>query len=234
MNKRLQTVAAMACMKTLLMLFNFLFWLTGIAILAAGIWLEVELYKYMELSTEFSRSAPYVLLGAGALIVLVGSLACCCTVKGQPALLYIYGAFLLVIFILEVGAAVSIYAYRGHLQAGFDRGLTQALHSYDTDPEKKECFDLMQSTLHCCGNRNYTDWPDKVPTSCCKVDKCDTSDVSEIYTQGCYTLVVDFLNTNIGLVAGAAAGVAVIPLLGVVLACCLARNINKAKYEQMA
>ena len=63
--------------------------LTGIAILAVGIWMVVELYKYMELSTEFSATAPYVLIGTGALIILVGSLACCCTVKGQPVLLYI-------------------------------------------------------------------------------------------------------------------------------------------------
>jgi hypothetical protein len=49
----------------------------------------VELYKYMELSTEFSASAPYVLIGTGAFIILVGSLACCCTLKGQPLLLYI-------------------------------------------------------------------------------------------------------------------------------------------------
>jgi hypothetical protein len=63
--------------------------LTGIAILAVGIWMVVELYKYMELSTEFSVTAPYVLIGTGALIILVGSLACCCTVKGQPVLLYV-------------------------------------------------------------------------------------------------------------------------------------------------
>jgi hypothetical protein len=63
--------------------------LTGIAILAVGIWMVVELYKYMELSTEFSVTAPYVLIGTGALIILVGSLACCCTVKGQPMLLYV-------------------------------------------------------------------------------------------------------------------------------------------------
>lgn len=51
--------------------------------------MEVELYKYMEMSTEFSGTAPYVLIGIGALIILIGSLACCCTVKGQPVLLYI-------------------------------------------------------------------------------------------------------------------------------------------------
>jgi len=238
MGKRLQTVAAMACMKTLLMLFNFVFWLTGIAILAVGIWMVVELYKYMELSTEFSATAPYVPIGTGALIILVGSLACCCTVKGQPVLLYVYGAFLMVIFLLEISAGVSIYAYRDKLLDGFSKGLNQSLANYNTDPEKASDFDLMQSTLHCCGNRTYEDWyttPNKkVPQSCCKQDKCDTAEPGAIYEEGCFNKVVNFLNGNIGLVGGSAVGVAFFPLIGVILACCLAKNINKAKYEQMA
>jgi len=237
MGKRLQTVAAMACMKTLLMLFNFVFWLTGIAILAVGIWMVVELYKYMELSTEFSATAPYVLIGTGALIILVGSLACCCTVKGQPVLLYIYGAFLMVIFLLEISAGVSIYAYREKLLDGFGKGLNQSLTNYNTDKEKASDFDLVQSTLHCCGNQNYTDWytsHQKVPQSCCKQEGCEPQKKEDIYTQGCFNKVVEFLNGNIGLVGGSAVGVAFFPLLGEILACCLAKNINKAKYEQMA
>jgi tetraspanin-7 len=55
-----------------------------------------------------------------------------------------------------------------------------------------------------------------------------------IMLQGCFIKVVDFLNGNIGLVGGSAVGVAFFPLVGVILACCLAKNINKAKYEQMA
>jgi tetraspanin-7 len=52
--------------------------------------------------------------------------------------------------------------------------------------------------------------------------------------QGCFNKVVEFLNGNIGLVGGSAVGVAFFPLIGEILACCLAKNINKAKYEQMA
>lgn len=238
MGKRLQTVATMACMKTLLMVFNFVFWLTGIAILAVGIWMVVELYKYMELSTEFSASAPYVLIGTGALIILVGSLACCCTVKGQPVLLYIYGGFLLVIFMLEISAGVSVYIYREKLLEGFDKGLSQSIATYMTDHEKANDFDLMQSTLHCCGNKNYEDWFNssyhRVPLSCCIHEGCKTDDPDAIYQQGCFNKVVEFLSGNIGSVGGSALGVAFFPLVGVILACCLAKNINKAKYEQMA
>ncbi|RZC39581.1 tetraspanin-7-like [Asbolus verrucosus] len=240
MSKHLQTVAAMACMKSLLMIFNFVFWISGIAILAIGIWMEVELYKYMEMSTEFSGTAPYVLIGTGSLIILIGSLACCCTVKGQPVLLYVYGAFLAIIFVLELGAGISIFAYRTKLTEGFDKGLTQAMVSYRNDSTHLAAdFDLVQETLHCCGNHGYEDWLNlkpslPIPSSCCIQENCNVGDPEEIYKQGCYDKVVDFLNANIGIVAGAAVGIAFFPLVGVVLSCCLASVINKAKYEQMA
>jgi len=241
MSKYLQTVAAMACMKSLLMIFNFVFWISGIAILAIGIWMEVELYKYMEMSTEFSGTAPYVLIGTGALIILIGSLACCCTVKGQPVLLYVYGAFLAIVFVLELGAGISIFAYRTKLTDGFDKGLSQAMSKYRdaNDTHLAADFDLIQETLHCCGNHDPNDWLDLTPplappASCCIKENCDPGNPKEIYSQGCYTKVIDFLDANIGIVAGAAIGIAFFPLIGVVLSCCLASVINKAKYEQMA
>ncbi|XP_012061892.1 PREDICTED: CASP8-associated protein 2, partial [Atta cephalotes] len=49
---------------------------------------------------------------------------------------------------------------------------------------------------------------------------------------GCYNRLLDLINSNIGLVAGTAIGVAFFPLVGIFLACCLASNINKAEYEQ--
>lgn len=58
--------------------------------------MQLELHKYLELSSDFSNSAPYVLVATGILIFVVGSLACFCTLKGQPALLYlVYIPFLI-------------------------------------------------------------------------------------------------------------------------------------------
>lgn len=57
-------------------------------ILAIGIWTKVDLYKYLELSSIYQPEAPYVLIGVGAVIVLIGSLGCCCTIKGHSFLLY--------------------------------------------------------------------------------------------------------------------------------------------------
>jgi tetraspanin-7 len=53
----------------------------------------------------------------------------------------------MVIFLLEISAGISIYAYRDKLLDGFGKGLNQSLDSYTTNPEKASDFDLMQSTV---------------------------------------------------------------------------------------
>ncbi|XP_014469377.1 PREDICTED: tetraspanin-6-like [Dinoponera quadriceps] len=242
MTKRLETVATMTCMKTLLMLFNFVFWVSGMLMLCIGIWMRIQLRDYVNLSAEGSSAALLALSSLGSVLALAATLACCCTARGHPALLYLYGAFLAVVALLELGAGASVYAYRTSLNEGFDQSLNQSMAAYrpgqDNDAMSGH-IDSMQSTLHCCGNRGYADWlrmypPKEIPQSCCKVSKCDPNNVDQIFTEGCYNRVLDFLNANIGLVAGTAIGVAFFPLVGVFLACCLASNINKAEYEQVA
>lgn len=51
--------------------------------------------------------------------------------------------------------------------------------------------------------------------------------------QGCYDIVVKFINDNLAMIGGCALGVTLFPIVGIVLSCCLAANVSKAKYEQM-
>lgn len=248
--RRLQTVAAVACVKTLLMVFNVAFWLTGIGVLAIGVWMQADLHKYLELTGNYHGATAYVLMGTGAAIIFVGSLACCCTAKGISTLLYLYSAFLIVVFVVELSAAVSGYAYRGKLSEGFRIGLNESLVSYKTDHNVEVMFDRLQSTLKCCGKDSYTDWFGtpwsegirSVPSSCCEVHpvrKCHHNrlgvrdNASDIYVTGCYKTVVSFVDTNIGTISGIALGLAFFQLIGVALSFCLAKHIDKAKYEQV-
>ncbi|CAK9826595.1 TSPAN7 [Anthophora retusa] len=241
MTKYLETMATMACMKTLLMLFNCIFWVFGILMLCISIWMRIQFRDYVDVNAEGSRTALLALASLGAILTFTATLACCCTTRGHPALLYLYGAFLAVVALLELGAGASIYAYRTNINEKFDQNLNETMAVYGQDAKKTSDIDSMQCTLKCCGNRDYTDWlnmypPKEIPMSCCRVPKeiCDPADINEIYTQGCYSLVLDFINSNISLVAGIAVGVAFFPLVGVFLACCLASNITKVKYEQVA
>lgn len=98
------------------------------------------------------------------------------------------------------------------------------------------------SQLGCCGNVDYKDWyslnpPRPVPRSCCRSPgpvRCDTQDETQIYNQGCYVKVTQYLERNMGRIALSAFGVSLFPLVGSILSVALAKNINKAKYEQMA
>ncbi|XP_058804799.1 tetraspanin-7-like [Phymastichus coffea] len=250
MAKQLESVAALACMTVLLMLFNFVFLCTGLVMLGGGIYMKLQLQNYADLGMENSDAALLATACLGALVALVGLLACCCIVRQHPSLLYVYGGFLAVIALLELAAGAAVYTYRDALTKSFDKGLNESMLVYGKvdvhghkDPKTRH-IDLMQANLQCCGNRDYKDWqklspPKYVPESCCKVayGECQHQsqiELDDIYTQGCYNRVVDFVKGNVGLVAGSALGVAVFPMLGVVLACCLASYINKVNYEQMA
>lgn len=240
MGNFLQTVAAMACLKSLLMVFNMAFWASGLAIFCAGIWMQVELHQYLELNIEYSNIAPYVLVGTGAFILLVSTLACCCTVKGHPSLLYMYGGFLGFILVIELGIALSMYAYKDRLADGFDKGLENSMLSYGPDdPQRTIDFFWMQRKLKCCGNHGYDDWnklprPMPVPKSCCIVPNCDVQDETEIYTEGCYDKVSELIDGNMSIIVAAAILVSLFPILGILLTFSMAANITKTKYEQMA
>ncbi|KAH9490704.1 Tetraspanin-7 [Bulinus truncatus] len=249
MDTALSTAPVVTCMKTLMMVFNFIFWVTGIVILAIGIWTKVDLYKYLELSSIYQPEAPYVLIGVGAVIVLIGSLGCCCTIKGHSLLLYMFCGFLFIVFIIELSAGIALLVYRGKLETGFKEGLQSALQLYDTKGNREitVAMDELQEKLVCCGIDSYADWfntpfarkegqpTNSVPESCCRnKNKCEhlnLTNVTDIHTQGCHMFVVDFINGNMGPIGGVALGISFFQVLGAILAFCLAKSINRANLE---
>lgn len=62
--------------------------ISGLAMLCSGIWVQIGLHRYMELSTDYTNTFQIVLVGMGLIILFVGTLACCCTVKAESSLLY--------------------------------------------------------------------------------------------------------------------------------------------------
>jgi tetraspanin-7 len=240
----LQSSPVATCVKFLLTLFNFIFWLSGVAILGLGVWMKIELYMYMELTTVYYDAAPYILIGVGCAIIVIGSFGCMCTIRGHSCLLYVFSIILMLVFIVELATAISAFIYEKQLSQGFKSGLTEAMNQYRDDEEKKDAVDGIQSGLKCCGNSNYKDWyniswskkaePNKVPHSCCIKKGCDGSEVDEIYQEGCFEKLSTFMQSNFLMIGGIAIGFAFLQLFGALLACCLAKNINKAKYEQMA
>lgn len=61
--------------------------ITGVILLAVGVWGKVSLEAYFSLASEESTNAPYVLIGTGATIVIFGLFGCFATCRGSPWML---------------------------------------------------------------------------------------------------------------------------------------------------
>uniref|UniRef100_A0A672TBA3 CD81 protein-like n=1 Tax=Sinocyclocheilus grahami TaxID=75366 RepID=A0A672TBA3_SINGR len=99
----------MKCVKYLLFVFNFIFWLMGSLVLAVGLWLRLDpntVSLLGEGGPDTFFIGVYILIAAGGLVMLVGFFGCCGAVRESQCLLGLFFACLLVIFGAEVAAGV--------------------------------------------------------------------------------------------------------------------------------
>uniref|UniRef100_A0A671LD41 CD9 antigen-like n=1 Tax=Sinocyclocheilus anshuiensis TaxID=1608454 RepID=A0A671LD41_9TELE len=99
----------MKCVKYLLFVFNFIFWLMGSLVLAVGLWLRLDTNTVSLLGEGGPDTffiGVYILIAAGGLVMLVGFFGCCGAVRESQCLLGLFFACLLVIFGAEVAAGV--------------------------------------------------------------------------------------------------------------------------------
>ncbi|KAF7248089.1 CD9 antigen [Varanus komodoensis] len=142
------------CIKYLLFVFNFVFWLAGTAVLAIGLWLRFDsqtkdVFDHDENHTSF-YTGVYILIGAGALIMLVGFLGCCGAIQESQCMLGLFFTFLLLIFALEVAAAIWGFANRSKIVDDVNN-FYKATYERRHEPSVKETLKAIQFALNCCG-----------------------------------------------------------------------------------
>merc|ERR1719334_300817 len=103
----------------------------------------------MQLAEHYYTNTPWVLIGIGLGIILVGFLACCCTKKGHAALLYIFAIFLFVIFIAMIAVGIAGLVYRGKIEEELKNGLHSGIEEYLKKPDMKEAIDGIQKNAKC-------------------------------------------------------------------------------------
>ncbi|KAL4656512.1 tetraspanin-7 [Arapaima gigas] len=252
-SRRMETKPVITCLKTLLIVYSFVFWITGAILLAVGVWGKLMLGPYISLIADNSTNAPYVLIGTGTTIIVFGLFGCFATCRGSPWMLKLYAMFLSLVFLAELVAGISGFVFRHEIKGTFLRTYTDAVQNYNAKDERSQAVDNVQHSLRCCGVLNYTSWftsvyypSNGIPPSCCtNVSDCSPQDLrnatvtpSKVYQQasqrsGCYELVTSFIETNMGIIAGVAFGIAFSQLIGMLLACCLSRFITANQYEMV-
>ncbi|CAF0766340.1 unnamed protein product [Adineta ricciae] len=224
--------------------------ISGGILFLLGIVLRGQLSTLLDITPEMSSSAPYILIGLGLIIFFIGLFAFWCTVKGHIALLYIYSTVVFLIFVAEVLLAVTVLMKQQTYEDTFKTSLSNVMQQYPNEPMASH-VDRLQNVLSCCGVDSYEDWFQtqygeqllRVPTSCCKKSlnhTCSNANLrkeylaADINTNGCYATVIAAIKSNYPIFGGIIIAIALFPLVGVILACCLANQMRKQRYEQVA
>ncbi|XP_022056345.1 tetraspanin-2a isoform X1 [Acanthochromis polyacanthus] len=207
----------MKCVKYLLFAFNFIFWLSGLLVLAVGLWLRfdpetVELLKDDGAPNTFFI-AVYILLGAGGLMMIVGFFGCFGAVRESQCLLASFFACLLIIFGAEITAGVFGFLNKEQIAEEVQKFYSSSI-SDTSNPNGTIIASIYHKTLNCCGSST----PEVTSVLC--------ADVPED-TQDCLVAIRDFVNEKLHIIGYVGIGIAGVMIIGMIFSmvlCCAIRN----------
>lgn len=238
----------MKCIKYILFLFNLLFVIFGVVLIAVGVTTKTGYNKYIHfLHSDGLSAPPNLFIVAGSVMLLIAFLGCCGAVRENHCMIMTYSVLVGLLLIMELGAGIAAFALEDDVEEMVSEGLNMTMKDYgmENKTDITKAWNVAQSSLECCGVNNYTDWHSVrmqltplIPESCCRngsfpdctaaitnaTYKDETFVKSYIYTSGCLPKVVaDIAISRIGTIGIV---LAVIELVGVIFACFMARSIR--------
>uniref|UniRef100_A0A8D0BP57 Tetraspanin n=1 Tax=Salvator merianae TaxID=96440 RepID=A0A8D0BP57_SALMN len=231
----------MKCVKFLVFFFNFIFWLCGIALIALGIYVQLELKNTLVITSASASGVPIVLIAVGVVIFFISFFACCGAAKENYCMVTTFAILLTVIFLAEIAAAIAGYIFKDQIQTVIDKEVREEMKMYKSDKDIAKVMDDLQKGYSCCGATNFTDWFEvtefknqTVPWSCCKnnTDCTKKPTTDNVNNEGCVIKIEAWMKKHVVIVAAVALGIAFFELLGIIFACCLMKGIRKG-YEVM-
>lgn len=241
--------ASLNVIKYLLFLFNILFVITGLVLLSIGATIKAVYYGYHVFLDDQYFSAPNLLIAVGLIILMVSFLGCCGAVKENHCMIVSYIALLILIFILELSAGIAGYVCRDQAAEVLTSKLTATMKDYG-EPKSEaitQLWDGMQRGFQCCGATKMSEWKtakarsdDNLPLSCCpdfsgfEPRNCTAmggEGVPAAYTAGCVDKFGDFVRDKAVVIGGAGVTIALIQLVGILMACRLASAMRRAVSE---
>ncbi|XP_043242338.1 CD63 antigen-like isoform X2 [Amphibalanus amphitrite] len=240
----------MKCVKYLIFFFNFIFVISGIALVTLGAVIKGYYNKYLDFLGDGVVGAPILLIIVGVVIFFVAFMGCCGAIRESYCMTMTFAVLLALIFILELAAGITAYVLRDDIRTTLNTNMQATMQNYGKDDYDgvTKTWDGVQMELDCCGISNYTNWAntsfgsdgDRVPDTCCLIFSTgcgagvavlpQSEAAQTIHTAGCLYKLEEEMKENIVAVGGAGVGVAFLQILGVILACCLSKSIKK-EYE---
>lgn len=216
----------MKCVKYLLFGFNFLFWLAGTAVLAIGLWLRFDpqtkgIFELEDHPSTFYIGV-YILIGAGALMMIVGFLGCCGAIQESTCMLGCFFLFLLLIFAVEIAAGIWGFLNKDKVTKDVEDFYTSTYAAYvkSKDSSKKAALQAIQEGLQCCGLGGTVELFIR--------ETCPTTDfVGELSRRSCITAIHEIFNEKLYIIGAIGIGIGIVMIFGMIFSmvlCCAIRN----------
>ncbi|KAI4462135.1 tetraspanin [Holotrichia oblita] len=178
-----------SCVKYLIFLLNFIFWLMGGLLIGIGLYAFMDKWKltgWVKLDTVYDviLNVSLVLMIMGGVVFIVSFAGCVGALRENTCLLKFYSLCLLIFFLLEMGIAIVGFVFPHSMQSVLEENFTdKIIHTYRDDPDLQNFIDFAQQEFRCCGlsSEGYMDWSKNeyfnctspsvehcgVPFSCC-------------------------------------------------------------------
>ncbi|XP_003220266.2 tetraspanin-1 isoform X2 [Anolis carolinensis] len=220
-------------LKVMMVLFNLAIVIGGGVLLGIGIWVSVDSSSFLNMFGPLSSSVlqfvnvGYLLIAIGAVLFLLGFLGCCGAQKESKCLLMTFFSIVLIIFIVEVAAAVVALVYTSLAETILQGTVTQLLkNEYGKSADITTVWNATMKDLKCCGLSNYTDFDNsyymsqkhEYPSYCCEKDPCNEAEAEKSSVPGCFPQLLSEIRKNAGVVGGVAAGICALEIAAMAVA----------------
>ena len=227
-------------------LFNFIFFLVGVAIIGLGSYMAISMKDYFDFlglseidGMKNIGLSSYIFIIVGVIVTIIAFLGCCAACTENKCMMWSFATLMLLILIAEIGVCVTILLYKGEVVDVATDAMTRSLDEY-SKPEKegvKRTWDKIQEEFTCCGvAKGPEDWrgkladADSAPDSCCKIegDDCGKNAIgtNKLHSDGCLKKFESFVESNIFLVGGVGLALIIVQLIAVITGCCLAKKFG--------
>ena len=228
----------MKLIKYLMFFFNFLFWLSGLALIIVGGIIKNNYGDYFSYANNKFATAPVLIIAVGVIVFIIGFLGCCGAIKENYCMVMVFSILLGFIFVLEIVAGILGFIYKNKVKEYTAETFNNAVKDYENanEPGAQDILDWAQQKFQCCGNNGTSDYKNLKGNDSCGADKgvktChkDKDCNKKLYPDGCKSKFDQFIKKNLVVVGVIALSIAFIQLLGIVFACYLMKAI-KGEYE---
>ncbi|KAF7670345.1 hypothetical protein LDENG_00018740 [Lucifuga dentata] len=216
------------CIKYLMFAFNLVFWLAGTAVFAIGLWLRLDpktkgLFEGSDSPYVF-YTGVYILIGAGALMMVVGFLGCCGAIQESPCMLGLFFFFLLIIFAIEVAAGVWGFSNQSKVVDDITGFYMETYKNYikTKDEHLRETLRVIQTGLKCCG-------PTGTIADAAR-DTCPPRELlEEFITKSCPDAIDEVFDSKLHIIGGVGITIGVIMVFGMIFSMLLCCAIRKSR-----